>query len=239
MSLTNIDLTSPNTSITNVTKCIFKYIITHPLVINPPVYHPLTKEKVEIHNYRLYDGINFSKGLTCSIFPTANKTITYEPYDLGQEGIDKVTYYISIKFYYNELSYKRKEVEEGITNTYKEAVINPEDPLYANVIEKQILLTTQTEKNVNLEIDPGIEIIGNYIEIFRLILNDPIHKSIFPMQVSSFESIEAVLDTGRWEEKEKIYFQEGTLHMRLDAYVSRGWRNRFVEPLKDLNIRIN
>ncbi len=224
-------------TITNITYALYNFISNHPLIANPPVYHPLTKEQIKIQKYRLYDGLNVDNGLVCSIYPfpgtgdekppnprTTSVSVMYDTYDLGESGCDKAVYHIAISLFYNELA-----INNIITDTVPDTgVIHPND----------ILLTSSAQKSINLEINPGISIIGDYLDLLRLVISDRDYKPNWPMPVNSFEAVYGNLKTNRWE-SERIYFQEGTLMTRLDAYISRGWRDKFIQPLEDINIKLN
>lgn len=218
------NLGPPIPNLTYLCRCFIQYIANHPLIINPIVKHPLTNEFIPVNAYRNFDGIEVRNGLTCSVFPYAGSDIpspsststsaVYSPYDLGPQGHDVVRFHIVIKYSYNE-------VLLGKTT-------NMEVPASAIFGQGQKLLTSNTKKNVILEINPGIEIIQDYLSITKYIVDDVAHKNDFPITVNSFELLYQNVKSKRWEEDDTIYFQEGVSMTLFEAYVSRGWRESLI-----------
>lgn len=226
-------LTPPVPGITNLVRCLFIYLSNHPLFVNSIVKHPLTGEDVSIERYRLHDGQEVREGLTCSIFPYAgasggipspssrNVSAMFEPYDLGPEGTDRARFHIVIKFSYNEVALNRSLMDENIIQV----------PAWSTFGVGQRLLTSNTKKNVKLEINPGIDIIQDYLMTTKYILDDIVHCREFPLEgISSFEMLSQNVKSIRWEEQDAIYFQEGVAMTQFDAYISRGWRDN-LNPL--------
>lgn len=233
-------LTPPVPGITNLVRCVFIYLSNHPLIINPIVKHPLTGEVVPISRYRLHDGQEVRDGLTCSIFAYAgasggipspssrNTSAMFEPYDLGQ-GTDIARFYIVIKYSYNEVSLNRELMDDNIIQV----------PAWSSFGVGQRLLTSNTKKNVKLEINPGIDIIQDYLMTTKYILDDSVHCQEFPLEgISSFEMLSQNVKSIRWEEQDAIYFQEGVAMTQFDAYISRGWRDN-LNPLYLSRTNIN
>lgn len=229
---------APSSSLTNLTRSLFQFISNHPLIANPPILHPLTGEQVKIERYRLYDGLNTELGLTCSIFPftgasggtipnprTTSVSAMFDPYDIGQQGVDHAVYHIVVALFYNQVS-----IGNIIPSIVPDTGITHPD---------QLLLTPDINKSVNLEVNPGVEIIADYLELLRLIISDLEYKPLWPIPVNSFEAVYSLLNTADWEKDKNIYFQSGCLMTRLDAYVSRGWRDKFIQPLDDINVSVN
>jgi hypothetical protein len=236
-----IDLvSSPIPSITYLTKSLYKYIANHQLIINPPVFHPLTGERVYIDRYKLFNGIELQKGLTCSVFPhyqdpptppdpsSKNVSALYLPHNLGPDGNDHAVFHVCIKFHFTNVILGNKVEDPLLITVPLEAVTDP----------SQILLTSTATKQVELYINPGSDIIGNYLELIRLVIEDPIHRSIYQplVEVDSIELLFTNLRAVPWEKKREIYFHEGEALIRIDSYVSRGWRNRFLNRVKEVNL---
>ena len=59
-----------------------------------------------------------------------------------------------------------------------------------------------------------------------------------PIRVRSLEAIYANLKAGRWEKDKNVYFHEAELLIRLDGYISRGWRDKFGIPVEELGISL-
>lgn len=229
---------APIPSLTNLTYSLYKYVANHPLIINPPVIHPITEEQIHIQRYRLYPGLAPGAGLTCSIYPyagsgdqpnprTSSVSGLFEPHDISEHGTDHAVYHLIIEFYYNEVTLGNVSIDPDLIIVPEEAVTHPD----------QILLTSNETKAVDLEINPAIDIIGNYLALARYVVSDWFHKQIFPLKVKSFEVLyENISTSSNWEDNENVYFHKGLVMTRLDAYVSRGWRDKFINPLEKINI---
>lgn len=233
------DLIPPIPNLAILCRCLIQYIASHPLVISPVVVHPLTGEKVYINAYRNFDGIEVRSGLTCSVFayagssggiPTPNSMSTsavFAPYDIGS-GMDECRFHLVIKYSYNEV----------ILGKTTEMQI----PASAVFGVGQRLLTSNTNRNVTLEINPGIEIIQNYLSVTKIIIDDVIHKRDFPIPANSFEVVSFNVKSKRWEEDDTIYFQEGVAMTLFQAHMAKGWRDDLL-PLyaqrQNINTTIN
>jgi hypothetical protein len=238
-----IDLiSSPIPSLTSLSRLLYKYVSTHPLVINPPIFHPITKKRVLIDRYKLFNGVELQEGLTCSIYPhyqdpptppdpsSKNVSALYMPHNLGPDGNDHAVFHLCIKFHFASLILGNKSEDKNLITVPSEAVTHP----------SQILLTSRSTKELDLYINPGSDIIGDYLELIRLVIEDPIHRSIYqPLtEVDSIELIFVNLRALPWEKKREIYFHEGEALIRIDSYVSRGWRNRFLSQVKEINLDV-
>ena len=215
-------LSPPIPNLTHLTRCLINYIANHPLIVNTTVHHPITGKPVSIESYRNFDGIELRKGLTCSVFPYAsssnvpspgstNVSSYYDTYDLGSEGHDVARFNIAIKYSLNEVL---------LGNTTSMQV-----PISAIYGQGQKLLTSNTKRDVILEINPGIEIIQDYLSITKYIIDDIVYKKDFPIAANSFQMMYQNVKSERWEEGDTIYFQEGVAMTLFEAYVSRGWRD--------------
>lgn len=236
-----IDLVSaPIPSLTSITRLLYKYVANHPLIINPPIFHPLSKERVRIDRYKLFNGVELQDGLTCSIYPhyqdpptppdpsSKNVSALYMPYNLGSEGNDHAVFHVCIKFHFASLILGNKLDDLDLIRVPIEAVTHP----------SQILLTSTASKDVDLYINPGSDIIGDYLELIRLVIEDPVHKVAYqPLtEIDSIELIFVNLRALPWEKKREIYYHEGEALIRIDSYVSRGWRDKFLSKVKDINL---
>lgn len=215
-------LTAPVPNLTYISRCLIHYIANHPFIINPIVEHPLSGEKIGINAYRNFNGLEVRNGLTCSVFPytggsdipspgTSSVSGTFQPYDLGNQGLDIARFHIAIKYSYNE--------------TILGKTTEMEVPTSAIFGVGQKLLTSNTKKNVTLEINPGIEIIQHYLALTKYMIDDHIHRQAFPFKVNSFEMLYQNVKSKRWEEDDTVYFQEGVAMTLFEAYMTRGWRD--------------
>ena len=229
-------LIPPTPNLTILCRCLIHYIANHPLIINPIVRHPLKNEIVPINAYRNFDGYEIRNGLTCSVFaypgsgggiPSPASTSTsawFQPYEIGAEGQDIARFNLVIKYYYNEtLLGKTVEMETPVSSIFGVG---------------QKLLTSNTKKNVILEINPGIEIIQEYLSVTKIIIDDIIHKNDFPIPANSFEIVSLNVKSKRWDDDDTIYFQEGVAMTLFEAYIARGWRDALL-PLYAQRPNIN
>lgn len=229
-------LVPPTPNLTILCRCLIQYIANHPLIINPIVRHPIKNEIVPISAYRNFDGYEVRNGLTCSVFaypgagggipsPSSMSTSAwFENYEIGPEAQDKAVFNIVIKYSYNEVVLG-KTVEMSV-------------PVSSVFGVGQKLLTSNTKKNVTLEINPGIEIIQEYLSVTKIIIDDIIHKNDFPIPANSFEIVNFNVKSKRWEDDDTIYFQEGVAMTLFEAYVARGWRDALL-PLYAQRPNIN
>lgn len=223
---------APIPNLTYLIRCLFRFIANHPLIINPIITHPITDEPVPISVYRLYDGLEVRDGLTCSIFAhtpsttsipsptTKNIAVYYEPYDMGKDGLDKAIFHIVIKFSINAVVLGNIETDENVISV----------PAWSRFGLGQNLLTSNAKKNVILEINPGVEIIQDYLHLIKYVIDDIIHLNEFPIQVNSFQMLWHNVKSQPWEDDENIYFQEGIAMTLFEAYINRGWRDS-IHPL--------
>jgi hypothetical protein len=219
----------PTPNLKDLGRGIYLYIANHPFIISSNVHHPITKEIIHVNKFRLWDGQVLENGLVCSIYADYPKEAAlFEPWELGENGHDKATFFFKVKYSYNEVILGNQETNKKYT----------EVPEWAQYGLGQNLLTSNTKKNVILEINPGIEIIQEYLQLTKYIIDDIRHKKDFPLPISSIEMLSQSVKTKRWEEGDTIYFQEGQALLRIDAYISRAWRDR-TNPLYTSQTNIN
>lgn len=230
----------PLPSLTSLTYGIYSHVSKHPLIVSPPIFHPLTGEKILINKYKLFNGIELEQGLTCSIFPyyqdaailpeprTANASTIYTPQQVGRGTYDLAIYHIAIRFHYGNNILGNKVEDEDLIYVPSESVTHPD----------QILLTSLVGRKVDLYINPGSDIIGNYLELLRLVIEDEEFNQELKssLNIKSMELLYTNLRSTPWEKDKGIYFHSGEALIRFDAYVSRGWRDRFDVPISELRI---
>jgi hypothetical protein len=217
------ELVPPIPNLTIISECLVHYIANHPLIINPIVKHRIKGNIVGVNAWRTFDGYEVRNGLTCSVFPYPgagggipgpNSTSTsgwFETIEIGQRGQDLARFNIVVKYSYNEVLLG-KTVEMKV----------PTSSIFG---VGQKMLTSTTKKDVILEVNPGIDIIQDYLAITKVIVDDAAHKKDFPIPVKSFEVKSFNVKSKRWEEDDTIYFQEGVAMILMEAYVAKGWRD--------------
>lgn len=227
MAIPNLRLPSP--TLNTLPRALFKYIANHPLIVNSPVCHPITKQQVLVNKYRTYDGYVLENGLVCSIYADQPKPAAiFESYELGEQGLDSAVYFLNIKYSYNEVLIGNTETDPNLI----------EVPAWSQYGFGESLLTSNTKRSVTLEINPGIEIIQEYLTLTKYIIDDAMLYNDFPLAIKSLQMQSQSVKTKRWEEDDTIYFQEGHALIRFDAYVTRGWRDK-LNPLYLSQTNIN
>ena len=224
------EIVAPLPNLNSLTKCLATYIARHPLMSLNLIKHPTTRKVVNVNNYRLYDGLEVKEGLNCAVYAhpggSGKPSVMFEPYDLGSKGTDKATFYLIIKYFYNEVAINNNTILKI--------------PTSASLSTAGNLLTSNNEREVIMEINPGIEIIQEYLALTKYMLDDVVYKRDFPMGVSSFVMLYQNVKNTRWEDNTTVYFQEGHALIRLTGYVSRGWRNILRPEYADnVNTKIN
>jgi len=227
MVIPNLILPAP--TLNTLTTGLVKYLANHPLIINTTICHPITKEQVFISKYRSYDGYVLETGLVCSVFADSPKPAAiFEIYDLGEQGLDNAVFFINVKYSFNEVILGNIEKDPNII----------EVPAWSQYGIRESLLTSNTKRNVILEINPGIQIIQEYLSLTKYILDDAMSHNDFPVKVKSLQMQSQSVKTKRWDEDDTIYFQEGQALIRFDAYIPRGWRDK-LNPLYLSQTNIN
>lgn len=227
MAIPNLNLGAP--SLNTLTTGVVKYLANHPLIINPVIKHPLTKEQVVVSKYRTYDGQSLESGLVCSVYADQTRPAAmFEPYDLGNQGTDLGVFFVNVKYSYNEIILGNLEKDPNII----------EVPSWTQYGFGESLLTSNTKKNVTLEINPGIEIIQDYLTVTKFVMDDALYFKNFPVPIKSLQILNQIVKTKRWDEDDTIFFQEGQTLIRFDAYITRGWRDK-LNPLYLSETNIN
>ncbi len=221
---------------------LFKFLSNHPLFVEPLVVHPVTKLFVPISTYRFMDGFPLEEGLICSIFPSyssealtsptsSNVSALYKPYDLGTGNHDEVMYHFVIKFQYKEVNIDGGEFSSDpeLTTVPSRAVVNP----------RQLLLLSNETREQTLVLNPPLDIIGDYLELTRLAIGDVQHRKEFPLNIRSAEVVHTNYSSAAWSGKANSFVNEGHLLLRITAYISRGWRDKFLVPLEEVRLDLS
>ena len=232
----------PLPSINYFTKFILRKVSTHPLIINPPIRHPMTNERVFIDRWRLYSGIEFGDGVTCAIFPHSTPTdgmalpkpgetsnsVLFEESDLGSD-YDNAIYHIALKLHLNHYKLGNKESDLNLITVPADAAIHP---------SHQGFESNQT-REIDIEINPALMLISDFLELMRLAILDRAHPVNLPLIPRNIQVVYFNVKEGPWERQKNIYFQEGEMLIRIDIKVSKGWRDKFNTGIQRLDITIN
>lgn len=222
---------------------LFKFLANHPLFIKPLVLDPITEEPVPIAGYQFMRGLPLDEGLLCSIYPGFQKTddtpaspttnaasALYKTYDLGH-NYDEVLYHFIVEFSMREVAFPGLN-----TATDKDLITTPEDAL---VHPNQRFLVKQGTREVPLSLNPPMDIIGDYLELTRLALNDVTHAELYPLNVKSIEVVHSNYNSSNWNEGTNVVIHRGYVYLRISAFTSRGWRDKFILPLEKINLQTN
>jgi hypothetical protein len=235
-------------TIKNLVHLTREAILTHPLAINPPILNPLDNEQVFIKKVRHFDGLEVLdlSGLTLSIFPYYFKSGTNGGQTINTGNAPVV--------------YKEKPLYTGTNirgNNLYEAmatiVIKVHYPALAlgNLIELEMDTTAQvnaddftqplfsSKKIIQLQTNPAEEIIQDWVENLRLILDDSEVKTLskYGNPVTSSRISHFILNTLNWQGGtggSDVYFHEGYLVWNLVYYPDTQWDIGFNKYIEDL-----
>jgi hypothetical protein len=226
---------------------LLKYISSHPLMQAPLVFHPVTKLHIPVNSYRFQRGIPLTDGLSCAIIPayyqsdpssgfpspaSINTSVLYKPYELGRHN-EEALYQFYIEFTYREVSIESMDLLEDpyFTEVFEDAPMHP----------NEIMLKGLETKNIEVSINPPLEIISNYLELVRLIMYDKVHMQqqplnpLFPGQIEGIECVHLNYSTSNWSENTNPVFHQGHLCLRLQVHINMGWRDKFTPILNQIN----
>jgi hypothetical protein len=210
-------------------------ISNHTHIINPIVYNPLPNSEgeflpIKIQRYRTYDGKELIEpGLTLAVYPTStNKTessayreitpsATFTPYEMGPKNSDYLyesTYRFTVALYYQEVA----------INESKQLVYFPLKQNKAVIIEDmEIAKERQAQfwksNVVSVEINPGEDILRDYIEVIRLILEEITVEGFMPWRVRGSSVVSYDFPTSSWTaQSENVFFHFAYLNWELSMF---------------------
>lgn len=232
----------PRPSIMYLCQYIYRKLSTHPLLINPPVSHPLTGETIYLNRYKLYNGVDLKEGLGCSIFPHSTPTdglslprptetsssVLFETKDLNNQN-DLAIYHIGIKLHYATSILGVEHPIDEFKTVPAEAVIDPSQELFTN----------NNTKTIELSINVASYILSDYLEILRLAVLDRDQQIDMPFIVRNLQVPYFNLKSGPWEKDRNVYYNEAEMLIRYDTTISKGWRDRFNVRTSNINVSID
>ena len=205
-------------------------IHNHPNIKKPIVTYPIPNSDgsftpVPIDKYRAYDGLELIEpGLTLSIFPkytstpesgNNSSTAKFNPYTLGNKDAGfmyEVTYRLVIDLVYQDIALNNDKqllyVRDKFNNVspYQETLRDQtQDPF----VEEHGLL--------NLEVNPAEDILRDYLEVIRLIIESIDYYAPWSIRSSSIISFD--FPTSSWSNDSKnIYFHKAFMVWELGTY---------------------
>jgi hypothetical protein len=236
-------------SITTLYYSIYYFLVNHPLLNNGLVKHTLTGEPVEVSQYRVgLGGFPVNDGLTCSIYPlfddnnltspaTINASVLYNTYNLGVANEDEAKYHFIIDYSYRSINVdgQNRVEDEALIKVPKNHVVFPKD----------IGKVNRETKEVDLYINPALDVVTQYIELTRLALEDTSHQWKFPLgnnvysTLGRVEPIHINLPTIPWQKGTSVLDTRGYLLIRLNGYMTRDWRKIWEFPLEDISLEVD
>lgn len=237
----------PIPSLTYIKYYIYSILVRHPLVIEPPIYHPITGERVKISKWRMYSGKELSNDLTCSIFVASNLgntssmtpihtnnvgscSVVFKSEDMGRRGNWEDTFFINVKLHLTGLKVGNRSEDPGLISVPNEAVIRPQDWLH----------TSRRAQDVELWVDPIDDILGNYLSLLRIVISDTPHSYVSsPMTINTIEPVYGNLSNTPWESGDGIFWREADMMLRVTTRTPAGWRDRFVGAVREINVNLN
>jgi hypothetical protein len=236
-----------------IVKYILRKISTHPLIVNPPIYHPISGDKIYIDKYRLYNGIFLeSEKLCLSIFPHSkptdgrslpqpneNSLSCYfdEEIILGDKEV-KATYLIAIKLHYNTLKvFQPYPISSNLLPNQDNLT---QVPLNLPTVKRERFIQEVGVRDIDLEINPALAILSDYSELVRLAILDKNYPADIGPKPGEFIIKYFNIKDGPWEKDKDIYFQEAEMLLMVDMRKLRVWNNNLTSNIEcfDINVKI-
>jgi hypothetical protein len=187
-------------------------------------------EEIFIEKWRTYDGAEIQEpGLTCSVYPKfANKSFTsptpesrsveITPYELNRGGLSKAVYYLIVQLHYQEVAINNPKTIDyyvidspagmmtphGLNFGVSRAVKSPRDLREFNAEVDQFLQDTAkkvTEKQIEVELNPGEEILRDYMDRIRAVLGEM--GTILPWSIKSSQVTAMDFPTSSWQNQDE------------------------------------
>lgn len=226
-------------------------IHNHPAIQNPIVKYPLPnfnniQEPVKIERYRTYDGLELIEpGLTLSIFPRYGSALSsasspyggslaseFKPYTLGAKSEGSMyesTYYLTINLAYQDVALNNektliyvKDKFNNVASDREKLMSNSNDPF---PISKELVL----------EINPAEEILRDYLEVIRLILESIDYYAPWSIRSSIITGM-GFPSTSWSKDNKQIYFHQAYMNWELSTYAPTNYEDH---PIEIRNLIIN
>ena len=236
-------------SISTLYYSLYYFLVNHPLLNNGLVKHTLTQEPIEISQYRLMGGFPLNDGLTCSIYPlynednltspaTINTSVLHSVYQTGVSNDDQSVFHFVIDYSYRggvNVESNNKVEDETLIKVPKNHIVFPQD----------IGKVSNENKLVDLYVNPSLDIVCQYLALTRLALLDVSHTWNFPLgptytgTLGKVEILHENLPTIPWEKGTSVIDTRGYLLIRMNAFLSRDWKQMWQFPLENVNLNVN
>lgn len=213
----------PPVTVNRICQTLIYRLAMHPLLIDPPIYHPETGHPIRIAKYRNFDGLELknTKGITLSIFP----------YHFG--GSDTGTS-LTVESTNAGVTFKAHSLGGGIPD------VLALDEATANIVVKLSAFGFSMDLNQDLNVAPAqvttfefnyVEwMLRQYAELVAHILRGrdmrrlPRFPDRRPLLANSFVT-NIDYPTSRWEQKANLVLHSASLVWQTKYYVVREWEN--------------
>lgn len=239
----------------NIVYSTIAAIASHPIIKNPPVYYPVTtrtktEKQIKVNRFRAYDGIELIEpGLTISVFPAhAEKSdggaVQFKPYTLGAQNTEflyQATYRLIISLAYQEVAIGEKTRVNYYQNHYYFPTEQPHGEQVVTEEYKQYLRQKDNRPldkgSVVVEINPGEDILRDYLDIMKIVLDDIRHLP--PWNIRSAQIVSYTFPTTSWlKQNTDVYFHTAYITWELVSFPPGSLRNLAMETPKDIKIEL-
>lgn len=236
-------ISGPVPSITYLKYSIYSLLVSHPLLIDPPIYDSVTGEQLRIEKWSMIPGRDYSGKRTLSIYPFSSlseastntppapqsaisTTVKYNQTSVGSDGTDEGVYLLVVKLQMMSVV-NLAEIAPYKVTVPKESVLHPDDWLH----------TSPSQREVDLYIDPAGDAIGDYLELIRLALLDRTHIQHLGMNFLKPDVLYSNCWSMPWDKEDAAIYKEGEMLIRLTVPIAKGWRDKFVCPVREIQLR--
>jgi len=214
-------------SLSNIANILVNLIARHPLIIEAPVYHHSTKEQIKISYYRHGYGIPTKCGLSLAVYPAGIKTTTPNTVNTSVFIPDNEKEYVHFKvhFYWGEIALEDCHPCEAYAPASADICIN--DRLQnLDLSPNNLGITSNQEVPIQYFINPGFQIISDYLEILRFIFNDEEHLLNHSYFISEMQLLHLNYITSEWDKDANVYWHQGNAYIRMTTAMAKDWRTQ-------------
>lgn len=211
-------------------------INNHPNIKEPIVKNPLPDingvfQPIPIVKYRNFEGLELPEGgLTLSIFPRhdrgnfsygAGQAAVYEPYTLGpktQGFLAEATYHIVVHLALRDVALGNFKNLVYLKDKFNNVTSSSKEELSSNTGEPEIFIK---EESVPVEINAAEDILRDYLEIIRVILESIDYYAPWNLRSTTVSSLS--FPTSSWDSDNKqLIFHQAYLNWDIATYAPVG-----------------
>lgn len=199
-----------NYSLEKFANYLVYYLANHPLMIDPPVYHIQSKKQIKTSYYRQGFGIPINPGFVISVYPGFSNSLN--PNSINDSllipDIEKSFVHYVIHLYWSEVNLDNINVHQ----------VN-------NGID-----------NIPYHINPGFQIISEYLELIRFIIEDKNYYFTGCNKYANTEYLKANYITSEWSRETNVYWHQGTIYLRFMISNCKDWKESISKELENILI---